>query len=155
MRRFGWYQYACCLWAVNLVLAVLAYFIQGMIYVTPFLFIAMFVCWFAFIKLSRTELIGFSDVLENSAPWCMVIAVVSMIYTFVNFFICLYLMRDGGPHIDNGVYCLWEHGFVREITKEEYDALSLVQGRMFTGHLLPFSAVSMVFFSARKKIYAL
>lgn len=69
--------------------------------------------------------------------------------------VCMILLGEDGPHIENGVYCLWNHGFIREITAAEYEALLKVEARMFFGHMLAFTGMPVAFFSARKKIWLL
>jgi len=152
MRRFGLFQYACLLWFVNVVIVILSYFVSSVRYAALLLYPAVFIAFGSMIILGHKEGIGFEQVLKNSAAWSKAIAFTSVIYTFVNFFICMFLLREGGPHIDNGVYCLWNHSFIREITKDEYEALLLVEGRMSVGHLLAFSAIPVVFFSGRKSM---
>ena len=74
---------------------------------------------------------------------------ISSSYTTVNFAVCAFLLREGGPMIDNGVYCLWNHGFIRELTLEEYQYYLLVETRFFCGHLVLFAAAPMKAFAAR------
>ena len=150
MRRFGMFEYSCLLWAINVILNVLSYSVIGMKYTAPFLLLAAFASCFVMLITARKEQVDMTTVWRKSARWADIIALVSFAYVAVNFVVCMFLLREGGPHIDNGVYCLWNHGFIREITKEEYDALMLVEGRFFTGHILVFSALPVVFFSARK-----
>jgi hypothetical protein len=89
------------------------------------------------------------SLIPNETPKVFVIlGVASFIYTLGNNLISILLLWEGGPEIENGVYCLWNHGFIREITKEEYDYLSLVETRFATGHTLTFSAAPMLIFSA-------
>ena len=45
--------------------------------------------------------------------------------------VSMILLGDGGPGIQDGVYCLWNHGFVREITEAEY--LHLCRAERFLG----------------------
>lgn len=151
MRRFGMFEYSCLLWAINVILVLLSYFVVGLVYAAPFLMIAVFIAFFLMIVTSRKEQVDMMTVWRKSARWADIIALVSIAYTLVNFIVCMFLLREGGPHIDNGVYCLWNHGFIREITKEEYDALMLVEGRLFTGHMLVFTALPIVFFSSQKQ----
>ena len=152
MRRFGAFQYACLVWLINMIFVILSYFIPGLIHIHPVLLVAIFVSFAMMIVTWKKEQIQFAQILEFSKTWVIAIAIVSILYGFVNFFVCLYLLREGGPHIDNGIYCLWNHGFIREITKAEYEALLKVEGRMFTGHSLIFSALPVVFFSAHTNI---
>ena len=74
---------------------------------------------------------------------------ISNFYTGVNFALCAVILRDGGPMIEDGVYCLWNHGFVRELTLEEYQYDLLVEARVFCGHLVLFAAAPMKMFAAR------
>ena len=150
MRRFDMFQYSCLLWLVNAVLVILSYFVAGLINTALILFPAAFVSFGMMIFLRGKEQVDFLQTWKNSATWSKVITIISVIYTFVNFIICIFLLRDGGPHIDNGMYCLWNHGFVREITEEEYNALLIVEGRLFIGHILFLSAIPVMFFSGRK-----
>ena len=48
---------------------------------------------------------------------------------------CFIMLREGGPSIDNGIYCLWNHGFIREITQEEYIRLSRIERTFFSSML--------------------
>ena len=152
MRPFGLYQYSCLLWFLNVVLVILSYFVGGLIYSVVVLFPAVFVSFGLMIILRQKEQIQFAQIWKHSTLRSKIIALISIIYTIINFIICMLLLSEGGPHIDNGVYCIWNHGFVREITKAEYEALMKVEGRFYLGHILTFSALPVVFFSARKRI---
>ena len=55
----------------------------------------------------------------------VILGVLSLIYTLGNSLLSILILWKGGPEIENGVYCLWNHGFIREITKEEYDYLRI------------------------------
>lgn len=79
------------------------------------------------------------------------ITAVCAAYTDFNFLLCMFLLRKGGPGIENGQYALMNHGFVRYISREEYERLSLVESRFFTGHLLVFTASSMQVLAGRRK----
>ena len=74
---------------------------------------------------------------------------ISYFYAIINFVVCSLILRDGGPMIDNGAYCLWNHGFVRELSMEEYQYYLLVETRFFCGHLVLFAAAPMKAFAAR------
>lgn len=152
----GWYWYGCCVWFINVIFAVAAYFVHGIRDVCPILFIFVFICFGSYVvqrnrdHAESGELVLLVDALSGCPGWCRTAMAVSVLYGFANLFVCLYFLREGGPHIADGVYCLWEHGFVREITREEYDSLVLVQGRMFTGIMLPLSAIPLTFWASRK-----
>ena len=154
MRRFGAFQYACFVWLINVIFIILSHFITGLINIHPVLLVVTLVCFIMMIVTWRNEQIPFAQILEFSDAWTRWIAIISILYGFANFFVCMFLLREGGPHIDNGVYCLWNHGFIREITKAEYEALLKVEGRLFIGHSLIFSVPPVVFFSARSNINA-
>lgn len=151
LPRFGMFGYSCLLWTINMILIVLSYFVTGIVYAAPFLMIAIFIAFFMMIVTARKEHTDLKHILKTSAGWTKIIAFVSIAYTLVNFAVCMILLREGGPHIDNGVYCLWNHGFIREITKHEYDSLMRVRGRLSTGHMLIFAALPIVFFSSQKQ----
>ena len=54
----------------------------------------------------------------------------------------MFLLREGGPRIQDGAYVLWNHRVIREITREEYLRLSIVERGMFCSVL---SALSGIF----------
>ena len=151
LRRYGMYEYSCLLWIINVILVVLSYFVTGVAYAAPICMLAAFIVFFVMIVTAQKEQLNLKQIWKDSAGWTKAIALVSIIYTFVNFVVCMLLLWEGGPHIEDGVYCLWNHGFVRQITKQEYDSLMRVRGRLSTGHILIFAALPIVFFSAQKQ----
>lgn len=46
-----------------------------------------------------------------------------------------FMLREGGPSVDNGIYCLWNHGFIREISMAEYNRLSRIERTLFASML--------------------
>ena len=152
MILFGMFEYSFLVWLVNAVLALLSYVWSPPDGMLVALFPVLFFSLGMMSHFVRKDGIGLAQTWENSATWAKGIAVASILYTAVNFTVCMTLLGEGGPHIENGVYCLWNHGFIREITATEYKALRMVESRMFFGHLLAFSGMSVAFFSARKKI---
>ena len=52
--------------------------------------------------------------------------------------------EQGGPEIYNGVYCLWNHGFIREISREEYIRLCRLERTAFTANLALIRSVFML-----------
>jgi hypothetical protein len=146
MKETAWYRYACLVTFSSLVLLLLSFFIKGILYAMIPLFILVAIEFVIMINALRTR--KFSSVIKNCAKWTIIFALASVIFALINFCICGYLLRYGGAHIDNGVYCLWNHGFVREITRAEYDRLILVEQRMISGHIHAFSAIPPVIFSA-------
>jgi hypothetical protein len=79
------------------------------------------------------------------------ISAVCTAYTAFNFVLCMILLREGGPGIENGQYALMNHGFVRYISREEFERLSLIESRLFTGHFLVFTANSMQVLAGRRQ----
>ena len=151
MRRTGWFYYSCAAWGLSLICAAAAWF-MGMTNLFAFPMFAIMPEWVALIYTGNKEGITQYDILHECPRVCKIITVGSILYGIICFLFGMYILREGGPHIDNGVYCLWNHGFVREITQEEYKALSKMEGAMFTGVYLVFSSISMAYFSARDKI---
>lgn len=81
-----------------------------------------------------------------------VLTVVSVLYAFFNFFICVISLVNGNPDLVDGIPCLMYRGhLVRELTWAEYYALRGVERRMISGSLLPFAAIPLAFFSGARK----
>ena len=153
MRRFGFYEYSCIVWCINVLLIILSHFISGLVYTALIFEIAVVFLCVIMIRLEKKKRkFGLDRIFKYSTTWSKVIALLSIVYTVVSFSMCIVILCNGAPHIHNGVYCLRNGGFIREITKEEYDALVIVEGRLLTGHALTFSAIPVVYFSARKNI---
>ena len=133
------------IWSLSVVAAVWAYWSDLAMGLSGILIIPVFVEFISMIVMSTRNRHA-----ELEAPkvfrW---LERISYFYTAVNFAICAFILRDGGPMIDNGVYCLWNHGFVRELTLEEYQYYLLVDARFFCGHLVLFAAAPMEAFAAR------
>lgn len=138
---------SCLIWSVNVVCAVLSYWIPQMLGVSIMLFAPVMIEWALMIYLGRKNSIGSSIIQYDTPKVFAILGILSFTYTMCNAIISFVILREGGPEIENGIYCLWNHGFVREITKEEYDYLSLAESRFATGHLLIFSAAPMLVFS--------
>ena len=72
-----------------------------------------------------TELKRFSIVIR--------IIMIPLFLIFISGFIIFF---NGGPSIDNGIYCIMNHStFIREITQEEYIRLSRIERLFFTSGL--------------------
>jgi len=139
---------SCVIWAVNLVCSVLSYWIPHMLDASFALLIITMIEWFLMIFIGSKNGMDNSLIQDETPTIFVILLVVSIFYTVGNSFISILILWEGGPRIEDGVYCLWNHGFIREITKEEYDYLSLVESRFTTGHILAFSAGPMSVFSA-------
>ena len=155
MFSFGMFEFSFLIWLVNVVFAALAYVWSPAIGAFVVLFPTVFIFFVVMTRFSRKNSISPAQIWENSAAWTRGIAISSILYAAVNFAVCMTMLGEGGPHIENGIYCLWNHGFIREITAAEYEALRKVEARMFLGHILAFTGMPVAFFSARKKIWLL
>ena len=143
-----WKKYALCLWCMSLLSVLLSYILYQMLFVSIVLFLACIPAFAQMIMLFRKSENMLGTVLNDSPPIYVILALVSFLYTFVNFFVCIALLAKGGPHMENGMYFLQNHGsLVREITKAEYDALRLVEARAVSAFPLLFSALPAVVFS--------
>ncbi len=140
--------FSCLIWAANLVCIVLSYWIPQMLDASFVLFLAIVIEWVLMFYMCGKNGMDNSVIQDETPKTFIILGALSLIYTIVNFLISFAILSEGGPKIENGIYCLWNHGFVREITKEEYDYLSLVEARFSTGHCLIFSAAPMLIFSA-------
>ena len=136
------------IWVLNVVLAVVSY-----VYPVPVMpWFLLFFVW----TVSVHVLVGRKGCDFNtfqsfaSKPFGLITAV-CIAYTVFNFVLCMFLLREGGPGIENGQYALMNHGFVRYISREEFEHLSLVESRLFTGHSLVFTASSMQVLAGHRK----
>lgn len=77
---------------------------------------------------------------------CIFIAV----YVIFNICYNCYILRNGGGEYTDGIYYLINLGErVREITSAEYSRLLLAEYRLFTGHILIFYALNVLFFKLK------
>ena len=132
-------------WILSVVAAVWAYWSELAVGLSGLLILPVFA---EFILMVLLNFRNRDNELEASAAFRW-LEKISYFYTSVNFAVCAFLLREGGPMIDNGVYCLWNHGFIRELTLEEYQYYLLVETRFFCGHLVLFAAAPMKAFAAR------
>lgn len=102
-------------WLVNVLAAVLSYFINMMWAALPLMIVAI-VEWGPTVMRIRGHTREGKPLFRKKPPaWVLSAAVVSVLYTFVNFIVCAVQMEKGG----------------------------LVEGRMFTGHPLVFTGIAM------------
>ncbi|MBD5133390.1 MAG: hypothetical protein HDT38_02800 [Clostridiales bacterium] len=74
----------------------------------------------------------------------IVALILSGLFAFTNFFICLWPLMDGSPRIVDGNYILDYKGtVVKYITEQEYHRLKCIEQRLFSGHLLFFYTGTM------------
>lgn len=79
-----------------------------------------------------------------------IVLVLTAVYVIFNVIFNCYILRNGGGEFKDGVYYLINLGErIREISKEEYGRLLLAEYRMFTGHILFFYALAVMFFKTR------
>lgn len=137
---------ACLIWACNVGCTVLSYWLPQMLDASFVLLVLIMIEWVLMFSLSRKTGMDTSLIQDETTKIFVVFGGLSLLYTLCNGIVSFIILWEGGPSIENGVYCLWNHGFIREITKEEYDYLSLVEARFSTGHMLIFTAAPMLFF---------
>ena len=103
-------------WLVNVLAVMLSYFTDMMWAVFP-LFAVLFIVWSpAVMRIRRCTREGKRLFQKKPPAWVLAAAVVSGLYTFINFIVCAVQIREGGP---------------------------MVMGRMFTGHMLVFTGIAM------------
>lgn len=143
----GWFIYSVILWAASIICIITSYFrpLMGLLVI---FFPAIFVEWGMFVLKLKRHSCRLPDHLLHQTPKIgLVLAGAAVLYTLFNFLINMMILAEGGPEIQDGVYCLWNHGFVREISYQEYVRLQFAEARLFSGHLLLFSTLPMVYFS--------
>ena len=151
MKKSGWHFYSVAVWMLALVSAVLACFTGMNSWYASVLFLIM-PEWFAMIHTANREKITQYEILTACPQNIKRSSLCCIAYGIINFSLGMFLLRNGGPEIREDVYCLWNHGFIQEITESEYMSLLRTEGRMFTGNFLIFSTIAMAYFSAREKI---
>lgn len=136
------------IWALNVALTAVSY-----VYPVPVMpWFLLFFLWTVAVHIVVGRKGDDLNTLQSFAPKPFGrITAVCTAYTGFNFILCMFLLREGGPGIENGQYALMNHGFVRYISREEFERLSLVESRFFTGHLLVFTASSMQVLAGRRK----
>lgn len=143
MKRRVLGRVSLAVWLVNVLVAVLSYF-TNMLWAALPLFIVAMAEWAPAVIRAREHTRERKPPFRKKPPaWVLAAAVVSVLYTFINYIICAVRLGEGGPMEVDGVYCLWNHGFIREISYAEYTRLQGIEGRMFTGHLLAFTGIAM------------
>lgn len=152
MKRSSWFYYSWAAWSLAVVSAVTANF-SGM---RPGFALVLFLImpeWFALIHTANREKLTQYEVVQACPKWCKQVFLGCVVYGIFNFLLGMFLLRDGGPHIYEGMYCLWDHGFARELSYEAYMSLLRTEGRMFTGNFLIFASVAMAYFTSRDRIH--
>lgn len=152
MKRSGWFYYSWVVWVMAVLSAVAANFTGMQSGFALVLFLIM-PEWFMLIHTANREKLTQYEILQSCPKSCRRICAGCLAYGILNFLLGMFLLRDGGPHIHEGVYCLWNHGFIREITEQEYMSMLKTEGRMFTGNFLIFASVAMAYFTSREKIH--
>ena len=151
MKKSAWYFYSLAVWILSLVTCVAVWF-TGMHNTYAVVFFLIAPEWIAFIHIGRCEKLTQYEIILECPKVLKRVYLCCFAYGIINFLLGMYLLRDGGPNIYEGMYCLWNHGFIREITESAYKSFKITEGRMFTGNFLIFSTISTAFFTAREKI---
>jgi hypothetical protein len=82
---------------------------------------------------------------HSTPPWALALCVFLFVYSFVNFFVSLALLKGGAPAEEGGYYYLKSHGSVlRELTAEEYARYRGFEMRLFSGHWMLFYALGVL-----------
>lgn len=152
MKNAFWRIYSLAVWFAALAAAAASCF-TGMHNLYALVLFLIIPEWFAMIHIGNREKLKRDEILRQCPRGCRKAAVICFAYGIFQFMLGMYLLREGGPQIHEGVYCLWDHGFIREITEAEYKSLMRTEGRMFTGNFLIFATVAMAYFAARAKIH--
>ena len=132
-------------WAL-LVLAVpiLAFFGNDLIAAVYFLLAFFSMIAFFIAGPVRKLMVHFSRrAVDRKVRWISVLSSALGILSFVIFAICMFLLREGGPSIKDGVFCLWNHGFIREITVEEYLRLKIFERALLGANLACLSSLHL------------
>lgn len=152
MRKSVWYFYSVAVWLFAVAEAVLALFLGANHKLCGLVTCLILLGWGVLMYTANRENLTRYEILLAHSDNFIKMCKSCVVYGILIFFLGMFLLRNGGPHIHEGAYCLWNHGFIREITEGEYRALSRVEGSMFAGLHLFFSTVTMAFFTGREKI---
>lgn len=144
----GVFVFSCIIWLANAIILILSYFLPGLfsycMVLAPFIFIEIALTFYLCKKNGMDN-----SIIQNETPMFFVIVLcISFAYTVLNSIAFMILLGEGGPEIVDGVYCLYNHGFVREISEAEYLFLSRAETCLVAGLLLTFSAAPICIFSA-------
>lgn len=152
MKKSGWFYYSWAVWSLA-VFAAAAVNVTGMQSGYALVMFLIMPEWFMLIHTANREKLTQYEVVQACPKWCKRFLFVCIAYGIINFLLGMFLLREGGPHIHEEVYCLWDHGFIREITYEKYMSLLRTEGRMFTGNFLIFASVATGYFTSRDRIH--
>lgn len=142
------YVYSVIIWWINIAAIVVSYFfVNADVLIIP-LFLVIFIEYGNCItKCNERGGLLICGFFKGAPKLIKAAAILSFFYTFINFLANVYILREGSPNFENGMYYLWDHKFIREITRQEYRNFKIAQNRLGIGHILTFSAIPMVFFS--------
>lgn len=148
---FEWRKYAIVIWAINALALLAAHWRpEPQLLIFP-LFVAIAVGFIALCRFNREYGLRLDEMLKDARSRIQLLGVLSLIYVGINSWLCIFALRDGQPHLHEGLYYLSQDGhLVRQITQAEYDRLTLMMGRLFLGGLLAFSSLTMMGFDKRK-----
>lgn len=93
-----------------------------------------------------------SLVLRSIPKGIKIVVLLSLLYVFISFFVNGAILAGGAPKVVNGIPFQNNHGKLSVITWQEYHKLKRAESRVFTGHVLAFTAIPFACFSGVKKI---
>jgi len=148
------YKISFIIFALNVVSAMLSYFwIHSDLIIQP-LFIVTFISFGMFVLDHHTETKpDLWDIFYVGGSKCIIIiTLICFMYFFVNFIVSLAILQKGGPLMVGGTYYLSNKGvIVHQIVKSEYYKLLFAERRLFSAGLLPFSAITLAYWSSSFK----
>ena len=127
------HRIAFAVWIVNLIMALVSF-----VYPMPTIWFFPLFLW-CLIGIAEA---GHRDHPEKDAPkWVRNIMAVCNVFVVVNTAVSMMLLWEGGPRVNDGIYCVMSHGdFVREISYAEYMCLMRAESRLMFGGILVLSS---------------
>jgi len=139
---------SCLIWMVNLITIVLAHWIPDMSGLVGMLVVVIAVEFFLMLYLCDKNEMGHNVFHKETPKFFRVLGIISLACTLLSAIVFVILFWEGGPEIENGAYCIWNHGFIRQISEAEYLRLRYAENCLLPCYSLAFSATPMAVFSA-------
>ena len=143
---------SCLIWIANLITIVLAHWIPDVSGLVVAMMHVIAIEFFMMIHLCNKNKMEHSVFHKETPTIFKMLVIISLVCTGLSGIIYLALFWEGGPGIENGVYCIWNHGFIRQISEAEYLRLRYAKNCLLPCYTAAFSAAPMaVFFAIRQK----